>query len=190
MSNLLSGGFHVFVVFKEKIVIFTEEGHHFVAYLWGRSRRLLLLPPRHDKGEFLMKTLDRGASVHTKPITVLTGVPTYGYNPTRDDLKISADVEDKVIRQQADGFDGLERVFALIPEERNGEVQWHRQDLAYQRTEQQRSGYYAQNEHTVDKHEARLVDVDREAIKKHGIKMGMETNVGTLWLQHSLISEE
>ncbi|MBK8015052.1 MAG: hypothetical protein IPK13_27345 [Deltaproteobacteria bacterium] len=101
-------------------------------------------------------------------------------------LVVAIDVRDDYVRQQVPGFDGLERVFTLIPKDEAGKT-WSRRDLAFLRTVDSP----AIGSH-IDQHLAiiPLEPGDSTHITQHGIAFGMDTNCGTLWFQekgHNLV---
>ena len=102
-------------------------------------------------------------------------------------LHLQVSVDDDSVRSRAAGFNGYERVFALVPERRDGELSWQRQDLSY-------SGSWSYGgssrvggrpQPTYDNHSESLRPdaVDPRTIEEEGIAFGMDTNVGTLWMQ-------
>lgn len=107
--------------------------------------------------------------------------PTYGTQfRDQSSLGVRVKVDDARLRQQFDGFDGLERPFALVPKEENGAVTWERHPLTYRGPG--REGFYG--ERKVDQYELdALQNVDRRALEQYGVAVGLETNVGTLWAQ-------
>jgi hypothetical protein len=87
---------------------------------------------------------------------------------------LQVEVRDDEIRKQVSGFDGLERVFALVVEGDGGSrnpYRWVRKDLAY----------------TGDVNGADVHSFSGflrpENAHKFGIAFGVETNQGTYWLQ-------
>lgn len=98
----------------------------------------------------------------------------------RTDLEASLKVDDQKIRAQAPGFDGRERPFVMLPAEHEGEVTWYRHELQYRGP-----GLAGPWDHTpVDSYELeRVTNVDRAALQKYGVALGVDTNVGTLWAQ-------
>jgi hypothetical protein len=95
---------------------------------------------------------------------------------------LAVTVDDQQVRRGHPGFDGMERVFALVPRGQPGCTSWQRVELRYNRT-------IPANPQTatplVDDHEAYLNGdgFDFPAIRREGVAFGMDTNVGTLWLQ-------
>jgi hypothetical protein len=88
-------------------------------------------------------------------------------------------VDDKKLRQ-LDGFadfDGREKAFALVPERHGAEVQWKKVNLGYEATFTDRA-----TGDRVDEHAA-YPSLDMDAVREHGIAIGLETNKGTVWLQ-------
>jgi hypothetical protein len=95
--------------------------------------------------------------------------------PSGKKLVLKTQVDDDAVRQQADGFDGTERAFALLPRETAGGITWERKDLHWQ------GALDGRNDHhwlAVDSS-----SVDEAAVARHGVAFGLDTNVGTLWLQ-------
>lgn len=77
---------------------------------------------------------------------------------------------DQTVRQQVDGFDGLERVFALVPADPAG-TKWNRVNLQHKP---------AWSSHGSDFHHA-FAQASVEGVMKHGVAIGADTNTGTLW---------
>ena len=102
-------------------------------------------------------------------------------------LHLQVSVDDASVRQKHAGFNGYERVFALVPEWQAGRVVWQRHDLRYRGSwsysGSSRAGGTRQP--TYDNHGASLQprSLDPRTISELGIAFGMDTNVGTLWLQ-------
>ena len=94
-------------------------------------------------------------------------------------LALTMDVRDDFVRQQVQGFDGLERPFALLPEDAAGSL-WKKVELSYQSTA--RSPAISS---PIDRYQLVLNpgDFSPSAVAAHGIAWGLDTNVGTLWLQ-------
>jgi hypothetical protein len=99
----------------------------------------------------------------------------------RSDVGVTLAVDDAMLRKQLDGFDGMERPFVMLPSEQDGKVTWWRHELKFART----------GDH-VDFMRIRQMDhyqlpevknVDAEAVRKYGVAVGLETNVGTVWAQ-------
>jgi hypothetical protein len=93
-------------------------------------------------------------------------------------VELSVHVDDAKIRADRPGFDGLESVFALVPRDSANGVIWEKTAIPF------RSNFknYGLD---MDDHVLFLEDskFDLKAIKKHGIAFGMDTNVGTIWMQ-------
>lgn len=101
------------------------------------------------------------------------GTSAHGSNQ----LTLGMKVNDFAVRQRLHGFDGLERPFALVPSERDGQVTWWRHELRFKHVESEGLA-------SVDAYEsAPVTNVDRAAIEKYGVAFGMETNRGTVWNQ-------
>jgi hypothetical protein len=96
----------------------------------------------------------------------------------RASMAITVKVDDDAVRRQADGFDGMERPFALVPREVNGQVQWNRVDLGYLGSRLESPN----GRKIVDEYMSTGM-LDPAAARKYGIAVGLDTNVGTLWLQ-------
>jgi len=86
---------------------------------------------------------------------------------------VRVSVDDAGLRRAGlDGFDGLEKAFALMPHNLpGGQVTWSKVDLGYEQTVKGR-----------DVHAA-YPAVDANAVREHGFAVGLETNQGTVWLQ-------
>ena len=98
----------------------------------------------------------------------------------RHDVDLSLTVDDARLRDQFEGFDGLEKPFVWLPSERDGAVTWWRHELKY--AGQGREGYNL--ERKVDRYEMdEVLNVDRAAVEKYGVVVGLSTNVGTIWAQ-------
>ena len=92
-------------------------------------------------------------------------------------LTLGMKVNDFAVQQRLHGFDGLERPFALVPSERDGQVTWWRHELQFKRVLSEGLTY-------VDDFEsAPVTNVDRAAGEKYGVAFGMETNRCTVWNQ-------
>jgi hypothetical protein len=99
---------------------------------------------------------------------------------TDADVTVRLSVDDKAIRSQVDGFDGMERPFAMLPSDKGGTLTWFRHELKHRGAGVE--GFFG--ERPVDVYElAPVHNVDLEAVKMHGVAIGLETNVGTLWAQ-------
>jgi hypothetical protein len=103
---------------------------------------------------------------------------------------------DKEIAARLPGFNGMERAFALVPSEQNGNVRWDRVNLGYdgasyseyrQTGESQGSPIMEPvlSSYQYDWHRSLLGPgaFDEGAVKKYGIAVGLETNVGIVWGQ-------
>jgi hypothetical protein len=106
--------------------------------------------------------------------TVSVGVQPSG--GIKAPVKLRVEVDDHRLSQQIPGFDGLERLFALVPTETQNPqapVVWKRYELSYVAT-------------TFGGHDHHWGDAEAipETVQKYGIAFGMETNRGTYWLQH------
>lgn len=94
-------------------------------------------------------------------------------------LVVAVDVRDDYVRNQVPGFDGLERVFTLIPKDEAGKT-WARRDLGFLRTIHSPAIGSAIDEHLAI---VPLDPGDATNIGHQGIAFGMDTNCGTLWFQ-------
>jgi hypothetical protein len=113
---------------------------------------------------------------------VLTDVPTYGYYPTEPRVSIAVETEDAAMAREHPGFDGYERAFVLLPRQTGRGVLWERLDLRY--TGPGRHGYFGERRfdtYAVDA--VRLTDEDLSLVLEHGVAVGFDTNVGTVWAQ-------
>ena len=112
--------------------------------------------------------------------SVSAGTPTYGYDPRAEILRIAVQVDDAAIRAQHPGFDGLESVFVLVPRATDGGLVWESHAVPY--WAESRAGYYAQI--VIDVHRTDwLHGLDVQAAIEHGVAIGLDTNVGTVWAQ-------
>ncbi len=98
----------------------------------------------------------------------------------RTDLDASVKVDDQQIRASAPGFDGQERPFVMLPAEHEGKVTWYRHDLQYRGTGV--AGPW-DTRHLDSYDLPSVTNVDRGALQKYGMALGVDTNVGTLWAQ-------
>jgi len=93
-------------------------------------------------------------------------------------------VDDALVAGGAPDFTAHERVFVLLPRQRDGKVVWARHDLEYE---------YAWASGAPGKPKVvavhiglfALADADIDAVVWHGVAYGLDSNVGTLWLQTS-----
>jgi hypothetical protein len=104
----------------------------------------------------------------------------------RSELQVTMQVNDRFVKAALPGFDGLERPFALVPRQRTGELTWERVPLTFAGTDT--SGVHGlrnpEHQTRIDRYLAvGVFDVDTDAIRSHGIALGMDTNVGTVWAQ-------
>lgn len=99
-----------------------------------------------------------------------------------DTLVLKADVDDAAVAQQAQGFNGMESAFALVPRYVAGETAWEKTPLIWQGALDGKR----------DTHMAWIDadDVDRQALADKGVAFGVDTNVGTLWLQRQGLNTE
>lgn len=136
---------------------------------------------------YVKGAISGGANVHR---WATDGVPR-GLAPPqvtaeRTELQVTMQVKDRFLKEALPGFDGLERPFALVPRKQEGEVVWER--LALDHVGTRSPGETAWTRPTdrtrIDDYLAvGAFDVDAEAIREHGIALGIDTNVGTVWAQ-------
>ena len=102
-------------------------------------------------------------------------------------LSASMSVDDDAVRARAPGFNGLEQAFVLIPFEQNGSVSWARRNLQYSGSWSYSGSSLVGGTHqpTYDTHTLYLGigEFDAVAAVKYGVAFGLDTNVGTQWLQ-------
>ena len=111
---------------------------------------------------------------------VVTGTPTYGDPATSPMLRAHVEVSDAALRAAYPSFDGLERVFVRVPKVKSGVVTWESQPLRY--SGQSRRGYYG--EIVIDLHDSDSIwGVDWPTLSRHGIAIGLDTNLGVIWAQ-------
>ncbi|PSM30743.1 hypothetical protein [Haliangium sp. UPWRP_2] len=111
---------------------------------------------------------------------VVTGTPTYGDPATSPMLRVHVEVSDAALRAAYPSFDGLERVFVRVPKVKSGVVTWESQPLRY--SGQSRRGYYG--EIVIDLHDSDSIwGVDWPTLSRHGIAIGLDTNLGVIWAQ-------
>lgn len=92
-------------------------------------------------------------------------------------VKIDVTVDDAKVRQQLDGFDGMERPFALVPFQHDGgPVEWKRFNLSYEGSAF--DGREVQDEYST----FNLSEQDCVA-SQYGVAVGLETNEGVVWAQ-------
>lgn len=96
-------------------------------------------------------------------------------------LEISVGVNDEKVRAQLDGFDGMERPFALVPYQHGASapVEWRKVDLGYETT-----GFDAKSHSLTDEYGAQAIDMKDCVADKLGVVVGMDTNEGTVWAQN------
>lgn len=112
----------------------------------------------------------------------VVGTPTYGAEATEPLLSVELRVEDALLATAHPGFDGQERPFVLIPREEYGDVRWERIALHYRG--QLSRGYFAERRLDVyDVSGVKLSEADLTLTRGLGVALGLETNVGTIWLQ-------
>ena len=94
-------------------------------------------------------------------------------------MDINVAVDDAKVRSQLDGFDGMERPFALVPYQHgDGPVEWRKVDLGFEATDFDPKSHAVKDEYT-----AQSIDMTDNVADKYGIAVGMETNEGTVWAQ-------
>jgi hypothetical protein len=95
-------------------------------------------------------------------------------------MGIQVSVDDAKVRSQLDGFDGMERPFALVPYQHgSGPVEWRRVNLGYETTD-----YDSKSHSLKDEYAAQSIDMKDNVADKLGVVIGMETNEGTVWAQN------
>jgi hypothetical protein len=104
---------------------------------------------------------------------------TWDNNPRGHDFNAVVRVNDAKLREQLPGFDGLEKAFMLVPQP-SGE--WKRFELNYSQTYGTDLGPRT-DIHSFAIPSPFLKDAEINAIRGNGVAFGLETNVGTLWLQ-------
>lgn len=87
-------------------------------------------------------------------------------------LNVSVGVNDAVVRDKVSDFDGMEKVFALVPSFKNSVLEWTKQPLQY-----------ARSIDGIDTHTVALQDVDAAAIAQHGVAIGFDSAADTVWAQ-------
>jgi hypothetical protein len=125
-------------------------------------------------GEAAMTVLKAGSTVPWAQFQGSQG----GLGPP-ETVFLQVKTNDQAILNQASGFDGMERVFALLPRETEKGLQWERVDLKYVYSNAERN--FIADTHMLSLPRA---DADAAALNKYGVAFGMDTNVGTLWLQY------
>lgn len=111
---------------------------------------------------------------------VVTGTPTYGSPATSPVLTVHVEVDDAALRKGYPAFDGLERALVRVPKLSAGRVVWESVGLRY--SGQTRRGYFA--EIPIDLHDSGSIwGVDWATLQAHGVAIGIETNLGTIWAQ-------
>jgi hypothetical protein len=97
-------------------------------------------------------------------------------SPVGAGLHLEVEVKDAKLRQERPGFDGLEKVFALVPrfDWVTKTTKWERHNLEYK-----------QSADGSDRHSLTMLNnqYDLSLVPKHGIAFGIDTNEGTVWLQ-------
>ena len=98
--------------------------------------------------------------------------------PAAMDLQVQ--VDDAKVRSQLDGFDGMERPFAMVPYQHgNGPVEWRKVDLGYETTEFNPQSHALTDDYGF----ASPISMKDNVADKYGIVIGMDTNEGTVWAQ-------
>lgn len=99
-------------------------------------------------------------------------------------VELYAVVDDNNIRKDHPGFDGMEKLFALLPRRVDGNtVTWERYDLRYNGKYVTGDGSYSQATNEVHDLQLETKTLDLDAIKQYGVAFGADTNVGTIWCQ-------
>ncbi|MBI5547645.1 MAG: hypothetical protein HY901_27500 [Deltaproteobacteria bacterium] len=118
-----------------------------------------------------------GGVIHAGSSLKMEKTPQFGKaQPT---LELKSEVADTYLRSKiGKDFDGFEHVFALVPT-KNGE--WKRFDLNWDRSTPSADARIR----STDQHSLTLgtEQFDLEAAREHGVAFGVETNVGTFYLQ-------
>ncbi len=105
--------------------------------------------------------------------------------PHFNTVNLGVFLSDDKVRDANPGFDGFERVFALVPQP---DQSWKRVDLAYNPGYQGtgRDNHVASLQAGVNgwvTPSGELISVDYDQLRVQGVAFGMDTNVGTIWLQ-------
>jgi hypothetical protein len=125
-------------------------------------------------------TVSSGVIVSATYSYVVVGTPTYGNDATAPVLTVRVEVDDAAIRAQVPGFDGFEQVFVQVPKLQGGSVVWESHALTWKASRM--GGYYAQIRYDI--HESGSIwGVHGPTLEQHGVAVGLNTNVGTLWAQ-------
>lgn len=136
---------------------------------------------RVGKADDLDATITDGVVTTAEWRDLVVGTPTYGDPATEPFLRLEVVVDDAAVAAQVGGFDGLEQVFALVPRRLgDGSLRWESVDVPFVGPEL--SGYYGEVRR--DRHETEwLRGLDVATARELGVAFGMDTNVGTVWLQ-------
>ena len=95
-------------------------------------------------------------------------------------LSVHVEVSDAALRTAFPSFDGLERVFVMIPKLSSGRVVWEGVSLRY--SGETRRGYYGDLK--IDLHDSGSIwGIDLATLQANGVAVGLETNVGVIWAQ-------
>jgi hypothetical protein len=106
---------------------------------------------------------------------------TVQVDPLQGEVQFRVKVSDQLVREQLQGFDGLERPFVRIPwRSPDGGVDYYEWSLPNWHSEP----YGKTGNITLDVHTLRLpLDrVDLNTLYAEGVEMFMETNQGTVWV--------
>lgn len=101
------------------------------------------------------------------------------YDPDKT-VHCSLGLVDQAVRDQAPGFDGLERPFVRAPVAGSDGRVWKNFYMGYNGTFPRREAQCS-----ADVYQAYLPfnEVRPEDVRRFGVAFGMDTNVGTLWFQ-------
>jgi hypothetical protein len=131
----------------------------------------------------LTSSREPGVDVNATYRFAFSGIPTIGSeNPDVPLLTMKITVDDEAIRRQHPGFDGLERVFAMVPRRAGGQTTLERIELPFDHSELR--GFIQLR--YVDVHAIENLHLSKDdlaATLAEGIAVGLDTNVGTLWAQ-------
>ena len=133
----------------------------------------------YDNGNTTNEAEDpMGTSAEKLRVVVPKGDPSIRVSLARfyiGSTQMTVGVDDEQLRKvipKGEHFDGLEKVFALVPDREGAHPKWYRVELAYQ----------GKPVGTHDLHGA-IVENSYGPIWENGVAFGLDTNVGTVWLQ-------
>jgi hypothetical protein len=141
------------------------------------------------------KILPRGNNAANGYVVATTSTPT-AKKPT--EVRLSVSVNDRALHQipELNGFDNLEKAFALVPtRNKKNEVVWERVDVPYAFPSADRGGNrYDIHEATiksttkgsviVSDGQTKTVNIKVDDLRKLGVAYGLKTNAGDVWLQY------